>query len=258
MKGKLSVAFYGLIVGICLSNWLLVGVVKNNALALLMTLALLSLLLGEIGKTLTGKASGILIDSRNRISLSRLQMVGWTVVVLSGVTVAAAYNLSINAANPLNFTIPNELLIAMGIAGTSAVASPLVLATTRNPAPLAATTVADGQADPAAVAAAPTPAPATPAVATLHAKCSIDEAAWADLFKGEDAGTAGSVDISKVQQFFFTLLLLAVYALSMADAFTSGSRIGSLPALDQTFLYLLGISHATYLTYKAVPKPGAA
>lgn len=244
MKGKLSIAFYGLIVGIGLSNWVLVSMVKSNFLALIVTLVLLALLLGEIGKTLTGRAEGILIDGRNKMSLSRLQMTGWTMVVLSGITVAASFNLAVGAPSPLVFTIPNELLVAMGIAGASAVASPLVLAATKSPQPDTA----------AAPEAAPAPVPST----TLHTNGDMRDAAWSDLFKGEDVGSAATMDISKVQQFFITLMLLAVYTIAMAKAFTGVAVIQNLPVLDETFLYLMGISHATYIAYKGIQKPATS
>src|SRR6266849_9723301 len=45
--------------------------------------AMLVLFLIATGHGLTGRADGVLIDARNRMSLSRLQLSAWTVLVVS-------------------------------------------------------------------------------------------------------------------------------------------------------------------------------
>ncbi|MGB9880369.1 MAG: hypothetical protein ACPLRM_06370, partial [Anaerolineae bacterium] len=68
----------------------------------------------------------ILVDDRNRYSLSQLQITLWTILVLSlllGVFLARKF--APNAVtNPLAIEIPDELLIVMGISvGSTTVAS---------------------------------------------------------------------------------------------------------------------------------------
>jgi hypothetical protein len=70
----------------------------------------------------------------------------------------------------------------------------------------------------------------------------------ADMFRGEETGNAAFLDLGKVQMFFFTII-------------DGGVPIHEFPALDESIVALLGISHATFLTYQAVPhsqskKPG--
>ena len=61
------------------------------------------------------------------MSLSRLQMFLWTVLVLSGLMTAAISNVATNQTDPLTIALPQELLILMGISTTTLVATPLVL-----------------------------------------------------------------------------------------------------------------------------------
>ena len=81
------------------------------------------------GQGITGLWRGLLIDERNKISLSRLQITLWTIVVLSGFLTAAFSNLASGQPNPLAIAIPSELWPLMGISTTSLVASPLIKST---------------------------------------------------------------------------------------------------------------------------------
>ena len=64
------------------------------------------------GRAITGYWRGILIDARNRLSLSRLQMISWTLVVLSAIATAAWAGLLIspmysNGANSSAINLPS-------------------------------------------------------------------------------------------------------------------------------------------------------
>ena len=80
------------------------------------------------GHGITGLFRGVLIDDRNRLSLSRLQMMLWTVLILSAYLAAALANIGRDASSPLNVGVPSELWIAMGISTASLVAAPAALA----------------------------------------------------------------------------------------------------------------------------------
>jgi hypothetical protein len=80
------------------------------------------------GHGVTGLARGVLIDDRHRLSLSRLQMLLWTVLVLSAYMAAALANIGREAPSPLTVDIPSELWLAMGISTASLVAAPAALA----------------------------------------------------------------------------------------------------------------------------------
>ena len=87
------------------------------------------------GQGVTGLWRGMLIDDRNKMGLSRLQMILWTIIVLSGFLVAALSNLATGQADPLAIAIPSQLWLLMGISTTSLVGSPLIKSTKKNKTP---------------------------------------------------------------------------------------------------------------------------
>jgi len=177
------------------------------------------------GHGVTGLARGVLIDERHRVTLARLQMLIWTVLVLSAYLAAALANIGRDAASPLSVDIPGELLLAMGISTASLVAAPAALAYKE-------------KRHQAALQSWPTEA----------------ESRFSDLFRGEEVGDRDHLDLGKVQMFLFTVVLVLAYGLAVGDMFdkTQGT-FTSLPALGDGVVTLLAISHAGYLTRKAMP-----
>src|SRR5579871_4441914 len=103
-----------------------------RGLAFLLMMALMLAEFAVLGWLINGRPTGAFIDNRNRMSLSKLQAAAWTIVVLSAFATAAAYNIAAAAyedtsITALAITIPNELLLAMGISATSLVATPALL-----------------------------------------------------------------------------------------------------------------------------------
>lgn len=82
------------------------------------------------------------------------------------------------------------------------------------------------------------------------------DARWSDIVRGDDVGNADTMDFSKVQQLYFTLLTVLIFLLALAksfgDAATNHSIIGQLPVPDAGFLGLLAVSGAGYLAYKGI------
>lgn len=190
-----------------------------------LAIAALMTLVGVVaGHGITGLGRGVLIDDRHRLSLSRLQMLLWTVLVLSGYLAAALANLGRGAAAPLDVAVPSELWIAMGISTASLVASPAALAYKQRKRP--------GQ---------------------VESMPLQEDSGWADLFRGEEVTDSHHLDLGKVQMLLFTVVVVLAYALALGDLFGSSGRFESLPALDDAVISLLLISHAGYLAKKAVP-----
>jgi hypothetical protein len=53
--------------------------------------------------------------------------------------------------------------------------------------------------------------------------------------------------------FYFTIILIIAYAVAMATIFThTTAKIADFPALDNSMIALLGISHAAYLAGKSI------
>ncbi len=129
----------------------------------LLVLLLFTVLLGVIGRQINGRWLGVLIDSRNKMSLSRLQVALWTLVVLSAYLTIAVPRIFDKPpaptafaqlvaghpddpilvtcekrlgrkpasaaecdAGPLQITFPEELLLALGISMTSFAGSTLI------------------------------------------------------------------------------------------------------------------------------------
>src|SRR4051794_9979795 len=84
---------------------------------------LIVIVTGWAGRVATGQLGGILIDTRGRYSLTRLQLALWTWVVVSTVVGVFAARATVRGLDPLRFTIPTEVLGVLGIALGSAVVS---------------------------------------------------------------------------------------------------------------------------------------
>lgn len=236
-------AMLAIVAGAFANVFLVAGGGSSKLAAWLITVAMIVLLCACIGRAISARWDGVLIDSRNRISLSRLQMVGWTLVVLSAVITAGASNLALDrGTEALVISIPNELLLAMGISAASLAATPALL--TLKGDDRSGKTRAAGHANP-------------------------DEASWLDVFRGDEQSDKNVPDLSKIQQFLITLALVGVYAVAIGNMLANGptppvppvpplpaGTFWTLPPLNANFVWLLGISHAGYLSYKAASKPG--
>jgi hypothetical protein len=91
------------------------------------TFALNCVIVAIIGSAVNGCAYGVLVDNRNKVSLSKSQAALWTLLVLSAIVTAAGVNLKVGAQDILGFDIPGQLLIAMGLSAGSLVATPALL-----------------------------------------------------------------------------------------------------------------------------------
>jgi len=194
------------------------------------------------GRAITGNWRGILIDARNKLSLSRLQMISWTLVVLSAILTAALANVSSGWEEPLDIEIPSELWVLIGISTASLVASPAILSTK-----------AKREANADEVEAMENKSGATEEINGLLA-CNRrpEDARWADLLMGEEVGNYGHVDLGKMQMFLFTFILVLSYAAAIASMFREGDVITGLPKVEEGMNVLLGISHTGYLANKTV------
>ena len=213
-------------------------------------LALLSMFGVVAGHGVTGLWLGLLIDTRNKVSLSRLQMTLWTILILSGFLAAVITNIDGGQPEPLSIAIPPELWLLMGISTTSLIGSPLIVGIKKN------RTVSEDEK--ARVLGQLSRQSINPAQVAIRGQLVVNEnaeaARIADLFQGAETGNAGQLDLGKLQMFFFTLVLLFAYGTALAALFkTSGGKITALPAMDTGMLALLAISHAGYLVNKALP-----
>ena len=76
----------------------------------LLTMALFGVLLVLAGNALKMRWDGIFIDERNKISLSRVQLVLWTLLLVSALLTVGLSNVSLGAATPLEIEISRQRL----------------------------------------------------------------------------------------------------------------------------------------------------
>jgi len=187
------------------------------------------------GGAVTGYALGALIDDRDKVSLSRFQLVLWTLLLLSALLTAGMHNL-VASEDALAIELPEQLFWLLGISTTSLVGSPLIKGAKKERT------------------AANAPAAGSQAVGLITKNATVDDASWADMFRGEEVDNDQTLDLAKIQMFFFTIVIGVVYAFELGDMFReAGVMIGRFPAISEGMNILLGLSHTGYLTHKAVP-----
>jgi hypothetical protein len=201
---------------------------------------------------------GALIDSRNRFSLSRTQMMAWTILLLGGLSVASAFNAILvptTLGSALEF-IPAMAGALWAALGVNLVASPYLSALILDNKD-EARVEQQSSSDPSIMKSLVTPA-------TLDVNRSPNEASWLDLMTGETAGTENQLDVSRVQHLIISGLLISIYLMLLAKLMdsVSGEMIATafktgqppfteLPPVGETFLGLLLLSHGGYLVFKA-------
>jgi hypothetical protein len=194
---------------------------------------------------------GWLINEQNRISLSRLQMFLWTFVILSTFMTAVSVNLKEgNYSTAAAITIPKEILAVMGISTASLVGSPLILKGKKereNESLLMKTFKVNTLND-------LTPEQKGSAVGILQQNLQPKDAHLYELIRGEEISNKKRLDLTRLQNLLFTLILVGVYVVSLGYMLTSAIPISEFPQLGDSAVTLLAISHAGYLTGKAVDK----
>lgn len=178
--------------------------------------------------------TGFLIDSRGRYSLTQFQLYLWTFIIVSLLSAFFFGRLLLGGtSNPIDFGIPTSVWALLGISAGSTVTS----ITVKSQKDLS---------DPASVAAS----------------SPDDPPRFSQIFLVEEGVMADQViDVTKFQNFVFTLILAAAYiaiSISLVQTIKNGSDLTSLPDLSQGFLVILGISHAGYIGGKLPTKAGPA
>ena len=184
---------------------------------------------GYLGAKVRGSVLGVLVDTRGRFSLSHFQMVLWTLVVLSLIAGVAVGRLLNGIPDALSFSIPATLLAVMGISIAST-AGAIVVKSAK-----------DAQAP-----------------ERIAASDASDRPRFSQIFLVEEGELADKViDITKFQNFWFTMILVAAYIYFAASRIgVLGTGMAALPDFNETFVLLLGISHAGYLAGKMPAQQG--
>jgi hypothetical protein len=242
------------VVGLLPSNLVIPGFASpvHGLVTWLIILVLLGLCFVVIGKGTTGLWVGLLIDTRNKMSLSRLQLVLWTLVVLSAFLTVALFNIrNTEMPDPLLIKVPSQVWGLLGISTASFVTAATIKSQKKN---LNVSDEAAQKTTEALRKVGDNPRKLADPQGALVAYERPRDASISDLFKGDEVIAAAYLDLGKVQVFFFTLIVVFAYAAEVgALLYGAPHPIKSLPDLSTGIVALLGISHAGYLTSKAVP-----
>jgi len=207
---------------------------------------------GCVGVEVRGRVGGVVIDERNRYSLSRLQMLAWTTLLVASLyTLFLANAIRGDAAQSImKIEIDLNLLVAAGFSLASSVAAPMALSRKAD-TPSAARDLEKMSTRLTAEQNLSRPAAA---VGRVVVKGTVDDARLADLFRGEDVQNAGIVDMSRLQMLLVSAVVILGYCVLMVVHFGSDKlQLHSLPAFSPTVLTLILISHSGYLAGKVTP-----
>ncbi|WP_186293996.1 hypothetical protein [Bradyrhizobium guangdongense] len=256
------------------------GYAFSLRMPILLAMASIIMMALAAGLGVMGRPLGLFIDKRNRMSLTRVQFAIWLVILMGPLAAYALFNVGFwaesldriqqgaayatNAAKQqpelklwenklsglLDFTPSMEttLWALLGISGGTTILSSFIT----QPGP---TSAAPGGATPVL----------PPRRTRILTKDDPKDAALADLVYGETEEDDGVVDSTRVQTIVITGVLAAIYvslALEAAERIGGLSATGalaearqvfsSMPPVSATFLWLLGLSHATLLGGKLV------
>lgn len=221
----------------------------------MLALALFTLV---VGHGVTGVWKGAFVDERNRMSLSRLQMLLWTVVIISAFGTIAIGRLHVTPLRPsdivgaLDIGVPQTIWLLLGISTASFIGSPLIKNAQKAPQlqlppDRENRLLAEHGTDPAAVTVE----------GQIVKNKSIQDATFADMFMGETVENASHLDVGKIQMFFFTGLVMFAYAFAIAASLKASGVPSSLPDVGSGMLPLLGLSHGGYLMSKGTAQTTA-
>jgi hypothetical protein len=239
--------------------WLTAALIPSLQVAWLLDVGALVIFVGIIGGLVNGQLLGALIDERNRYSLARLQTVAWSIVVLSAFGVMVFHNVGIATnKDPLGVAVPEQLWLALGITVASLAGTPIIRSVKSNSddhpkADVARRTLERlGKIDATFTDSAATPLMAPRLTGLIVTNPSASEAQWPDLFQGEEAGNGAHIDLGKVQMFFFSAVIIAVYAAAIWQLLATSTTTG-LPPVTDSMNALLGIANGAYLAHAAAP-----
>jgi len=230
----------------------------------------ITLLCIAVGLGQTGRVFGIWISPQNRVSLGRMQVTLWTVVILGTYAAIALFNVGM-----LGELVRNAVAAGDEQAVTGLVTFPEISSTI-----LALLGISVGTAMLSAVIKSVKPSIADAATGAPDAKVtrwtdlmsqgplerrpSPKYASLADIFMGEQEDNKSQIDISRFQNVVITLILVCGYlvlifgfareatAALIIDHVAHGTSLfPKMPPVSGSFVTLVGVSQGTYLLTKA-------
>lgn len=236
-----------------LSCWILMA-----HIAFVVVMVIICLFMMVIGMVTSNRPLGFLISENYVMSLSRVQLSAWTILVLAAYLVAALKRvLAPEIDAPLDIAIDWKVWTLLGISTASFVGSPMVLSRKKAKTPA---DEAVKKAEPEIANIVAKPAGAEKGVVESNRAGTVFKypdpsyTVFYDIFEGDEVGNTLTVDIAKVQMFFFTVIAVFSYAVAVYQMLYSGEpeNFATFPVPSEGLVWILGISHAGYLGAKAV------
>jgi len=190
------------------------------------------------GKLRSGSFFGIFVDSRDTWSLTQFQLVVWTFIIVPVLIAVVIGSATVDPSTAWDLTVPGEIWGLLGLSLGSTALAVAVKSQKNGPSnsPL-------GAGD------------------RVLARNGASKARFSDMFAyDEGTGSLTRLDVTKFQNFVFTAALAVTYLWNCLWLFgkaATPSAITGLPAFSGVALGILGISHAGYLTGKAIPQSGS-
>ena len=199
-----------------------------------------------------GRLDKILIDNRKQMSLSRFQLVLWTLVILSAyLTIVLGRINTINLNDPsagaalqsaMIIQMPWQLIALLGISLTAVAGTSLILGAKKD---ITLTSAREQEIK------KNLDKKIRENEGTVCENQKIENANFTDMFKGDEVGDCATINMAKVQMFFFTVVIIVAYSLLILNSMII--KTPAFPDFSQELVTILGLSTAGYLTEKAVP-----
>jgi hypothetical protein len=216
-------------------------------------MGLFVLVLAVIGKVMCGTWKGVFVDERNVMSLSRVQMVAWSILVLTAVLAFVLHSADTGNGSCLREAtgcvpdIPHQLWLLMGFSTATLVASPVLLSNSgaAEPDQNKSEEITKG------LALQGYQTSEQELTGALYKNKSPQDARWSDLITGEQNSNCLHLDLARLQMCFFTLVALLSYMVLLHGQLSLAAVFESLPELSEGLLAIVAISHGGYLVSKA-------
>jgi len=251
--------WFWIILALFLGSVLAVGLGYSHPSDPLFWIILMALILAFVmylGYCTMGTWEGIIINERNLMSLSRMQIIAWTILIVSALMVMVVVRVAANVPDALNIEINQNIWAVLGLSAFAAVGAPMI-------------NNAKSIKEPAPDAKDPAVTPVTRAASLLDEKAADieehrkgllyanntpDDARFTDIFEGDELANTMYLDITKVQMFWLSLIAIAGYAFLLLNLFLTATpdALTKFPAFSEGYLAILAVSHATYLGGKTI------
>lgn len=229
-------------------------------LSFIALMVLMLLFVATLGVRISKRPTGILVNERNLMSLTRFQLVMWTILILSAFMTAAIGRIHVGGfGDALAISLDPKLWALLGISTASLVGSPLLQSSKTDQTPKSGEVTKTETALTAKGDPEPRADIASNRKGVLYANSNISDAAFSDMFEGDEIGNTAYVDVAKVQMFFFTIVAGLSYGMDLYQWIAAKgyipdpkiTKVAVFPLVSGGLVAILGISHAGFLVSKS-------